>query len=54
MEKITLELNVNQVNIILANLGKGVFNEVQEIVMLIHNQAKVQYEAQQAKMEVVK
>lgn len=46
--KINLELNVAHVNAILKHLAKGAFEEVSDVIALLHSQAKPQVEAAQA------
>ena len=42
--KLDLELTVAQVNVILKYIGKGVYEEVADVIAVIHAQAKGQLE----------
>jgi dihydroxyacetone kinase len=46
VEKVTLELNVNEVNVIMAALGRMPYIEVAAVVAKVTEQAKAQLEAQ--------
>ena len=48
MENITLELNINEINMILATLGKHPFDEVVALVGNIRSQAESQLQLMQA------
>ena len=48
MENITLELNINEINMILATLGKHPFDEVVVLVGKIRSQATAQIQLMQA------